>query len=227
MKPTKDSRYWTGVIEGLDAQIAQTGAAIAALAERKAPLCLEAHLGCRKSMAEIEKISVESRQLPRALSDLETAKEQALAALQAAQAAEQHAANLVKAEALRDATFARLELCGKIDAAISALVDLLAADILQREELSEITGVNFNPTATFSLINSALAYELLNKRNINPSHYVLRLEHCYYRATASDGIWGHEWVESVNAKISELIGDDPNHKSLSLEEVEIQLQKAA
>ena len=227
VKPIQDSSYWTGIIAALDKQVADTGAAIAALAEKKKPLCLAAHLGCKKSLAEIEKIGIESRQLSAGLPNLKTAREQAQAALQAAQQVEQHAANIAKAELMRDATFARLELCGKIDAAVIHLTDLLLEDISQREKFSSITGVQFRTAQTYSLIRSALAHELLVKRSIAPNHHALRLDHVDYRPPATNTIWCQGWLESVNRGIDLLIDNDPAHKSLSIEETEIELQKAA
>lgn len=223
MKAAHDSSYWQKVIAALVEQIADTGTAIAALAERKKPLCLSAHLGDKKALAEIEKIGAESRQLSAALPDLETAREQAQAALQAAQQAEQHTANIERAEKMRDATFARLELCGKIDKAVVELTDLLILDIQQRQSLSEQTGVQFQHMPVGSLIKSALSFQLLDKRGVNPDHYALHLGYENYRTTAADSMWCQGWVDRVNQRIDQLIGDDPAHKSLSVEEVELKL----
>jgi len=106
-------------------------------------------------------------------------------------------------------------------------VDLLVADIQQRQELSAATGIQFNHGLTFGMAKSALNFELLDNRGIRPDHSVLRFEHCEYRKSAADSIWCEGWIESVQQKIDQLIGDDPDHKSLSVEDVEIQLKKAA
>ena len=190
-------------------------------------MCLAAHLGDKKALAEIEKIGIESRQLSAGLPDLETAKEQAQQALQAAQQVEQHAADIARAELMRDAAFARLELCERIDKAVINLVDLLVADMEQREKFSALTGCQFRFSGTYSLLRSALAFELLDRRGIRPDHFALRLEHTDYRSPAVDSIFCAGWIESVQQKIDSLIDNDPAHKSLSIEETEIELQKAA
>lgn len=223
VKPIQDSNYWTGVISDLDKQITDNQTAIAALVERKKPLCLSAHLGDRQALAQIEQIAAESRQLSAALPDLETAREQA----QAAQQAEQHVADLARAELMRDATFARLELCERIDKAVSELTDLLLADIEQREKLSAITGIQFNHALTFGLAKSAIAFELMDRRGIRPDHYCLRMEFSDYRTTAANSLWCQGWIERVQQKIDQLIDGDPNYKSLSVEEIEVELKKAA
>jgi hypothetical protein len=227
MTTAKDSQYWQQIIANLGNQIADNQTAIAALAEKKKPLCLQAHLGDKNALAEIEKIGIESRALAGKLPDLETAKEQAQAALQAAQQAEQHTANIARAEKMRDAVNDRLILCEKIDAAVISLVDLLVLDMEQRQKLSAITGCQFRFSGTYSLLRSALAFELLDKRGIRPDHMLLRLEHVDYRKPATDSVFCQGWIEAVNQRIDSLIGGDPAHKSLSVEEIEVELQKAA
>ena len=118
-------------------------------------------------------------------------------------------ADKARATELQAACDARQALMAKIDVAANDFVDLLVADIEQREAFAALTGVPFQSYFEISLVKSLLAFELLIKRNVTPSRHEFHLENGQHntRTSAVDSIWGRHWIEQVQHKALELAGD--------------------
>ncbi len=201
--------YWLSVITAIDDKIETAKAELAALAGKRNPLVLSAHLGDESASTKITEIDQEVARLNASLPDLVVATAQAEKCLRDAQQAAKRDADKARATELIGLCEARSDLMQRLDVAASNFVDLLVEDIQQRETFGGISGVQFRGYNELSLVKSVLSFELLNKRNVTPSRHELHLtvEHHTSRTSAADSVWGAGWIEPVMHKARELSGE--------------------